>query len=75
MSRDYTPDAWPNATIRLYSPAGIDPSKRRIGIVVTFEPFFLNQNWLIREQLAKAEFPVGVVSFGEMEKLVLLRHL
>lgn len=50
----------------------IDTSKPRVGLVVTLEPFYLNQNWLIRERLEPAEFPVGVLSIGELESLVLL---
>lgn len=50
----------------------IDTTKPRVGIVVTLEPFYLNQNWLIRERLDQAEFPVGVLSIGELESLVLL---
>lgn len=50
----------------------IDSSKPRVGIIVTLEPFYLNQNWLIRERLEQAEFPVGVLAIGELESLVLL---
>ncbi|CAH0168661.1 hypothetical protein [Plantibacter cousiniae (nom. nud.)] len=52
--------------------AEIDTTKPRVGIVVTLEPFYLNQNWLIRERLDQAEFPLGVLSIGELETLVLL---
>ena len=51
----------------------IDSTKPRVGLVVTLEPFYLNQNWLIRDQLPEADFPVGVVSIGELEGLVLRR--
>lgn len=51
---------------------GLDISKPRVGLVVTLEPFYLNQNWLIRERLERAEIPVGVLSIGELERLVLL---
>lgn len=50
----------------------IDIAKPRVGIVVTLEPFYLNQNWLIRERLDQAELPTGVLSIGELEALVLL---
>ncbi len=51
----------------------IDASKPRVGIVVTLEPFYLNQNWLIRERMTdQAEYPIGVLSVGELEELVLL---
>ncbi len=52
---------------------GIDTSKPRVGIVVTLEPFYLNQNWLIRERMTdQAEYPIGVLSVGELEQLVLV---
>jgi len=51
---------------------GVDTTKRRIGIVVTLEPFYLNQNWLIWDQLPTREFPIGVISVGELEALVCL---
>ncbi len=50
----------------------IDATKARVGLVVTLEPFYLNQNWLMWDQLPKADFPVGVLSVGELESLVLL---
>ncbi|MEV7608684.1 hypothetical protein AB0N61_04290 [Microbacterium sp. NPDC089320] len=51
----------------------INTTKRRVGIVVTLEPFYLNQNWLIRERMTdQAEYPIGVLSVGELENLVLL---
>lgn len=50
----------------------IDTTKPRVGIVVTLEPFYLNQNWLIRERLDRADLPIGVLSIGELESLVLL---
>lgn len=50
----------------------IDPVKPRIGLVVTMEPFYINENWLVRERLNKADFPVGVISVGELESLVTL---
>ncbi|AMB58023.1 hypothetical protein [Microterricola viridarii] len=50
----------------------IDTTKRRVGIVVTLEPFYVDQNWLIRDQLAVSEFPVGAASIMEMEMLAML---
>lgn len=50
----------------------IDPGKPRVGLVVTMEPFYLNENWFVRERLIEAEFPVGVISAGELESLVTL---
>ncbi|MBD8102283.1 hypothetical protein [Plantibacter sp. CFBP 8775] len=51
----------------------IDTSKPRVGLVVTLEPFYLNQHWLIREHMTnQAEYPIGVLSVGELEELVLL---
>ena len=51
--------------------AEIDPTKPRVGLVVTLEPFYLNQNWLLWDHLQESDFPVGVVSIGELESLVL----
>lgn len=51
----------------------IDTTKPRVGVVVTLEPFYLNQNWLLWDQLPMPEFPVGVISVGELESLVCLR--
>jgi len=50
----------------------LDTRKPRVGLVVTLEPFYLNQNWPMWDQLPKADFPVGVLSIGELESLVLL---
>lgn len=50
----------------------IDPMKPRVGIVVTFEPFYVNQNWHMWEHLEPSSFPVGVASIGELESLVTL---
>lgn len=50
----------------------IDATKPRVGLIVTLEPFYLNENWLVRERLLAAELPIGVVSAGELESLVLL---
>ncbi|MET4581580.1 hypothetical protein ABIE21_001070 [Conyzicola nivalis] len=63
-----------NAHIELISALlpQLDISKPRVGIVITLEPFYLNQNWLIRERLKQADFPIGVISIGELEALVLL---
>ncbi len=51
---------------------GIDTKKRRVGIVVSLEPFYLNQNWLIWDKLPARDFPIGVLSVGELESLVCL---
>lgn len=50
----------------------LDPAKARVGLVVTLEPFYLNQNWMIWDFLPKADFPVGVISIAELEALVTL---
>lgn len=50
----------------------IDSAKPRVGLVITLEPFYVSENWLLQEQLAEAEFPVGVISIEELESLVLL---
>jgi len=50
----------------------IDATKPRVGLMVTLEPFYLNQNRFLREELPKAEFPIGVVSVSELESLVVL---
>jgi hypothetical protein len=52
--------------------AEIEPSKPRVGLVITLEPFYVDNNPFIRGQLLQAEFPVGVLSIGELERLVLL---
>lgn len=50
----------------------IDPTKRRVGLVVTLEPFYLNQNPFIWESLEKRNLPTGVLSVGELESLACL---
>lgn len=50
----------------------IDSSKPRVGLVVTLEPFYLSQNWLVWEHLEEGDIPIGVVSIAELENLVLL---
>lgn len=50
----------------------IDTTKPRVGSVVTLEPFYLNQNWLMWDQLPMPGFPVGVILVGELESLVCL---
>ncbi|MHA7277891.1 hypothetical protein ACX80O_15420 [Arthrobacter sp. Hz1] len=50
----------------------IDSRKPRFGLVVTLEPFYLGQNWVLAESLQKSDFPVGVVSIAELESLVML---
>jgi len=51
---------------------GVDPSKPRVGIVVTLEPFYVDQNWILAERLPPREFPIAVISVGELESLVTL---
>lgn len=50
----------------------IDPTKPRVGLVITLEPFYMDQNWPMRAQLPDADFPVGVLSIEEVESLVTL---
>lgn len=50
----------------------IDTSKPRVGLVVTLAPFYVNQNWVIWDYLPDADFPIGVLSVGELESLILL---
>ncbi|RKT33509.1 hypothetical protein DEU34_2108 [Microbacterium sp. AG1240] len=50
----------------------IDPGKRCVGLVITMEPLYINENWFVREGLIDAEFPIGVISAGELESLVTL---
>lgn len=50
----------------------IDTSKPRVGLVVTLAPFYVNQNWVIWDYLPDADFPIGVLSIGELESLILL---
>lgn len=50
----------------------LDPAKPRVGLVVTLEPFYVNQNWMMWDYLPKADLPISVVSIRELEQLVLL---
>ncbi len=50
----------------------IRTKKPRVGLVVTLEPFYLQQNWAIWDHLPVADFPIGIVSMGELESLILL---
>lgn len=50
----------------------IDTTKPRVGSVVTLEPYYLNQNWLMWDQLPMPKFPVGAISVGELASLVCL---
>lgn len=50
----------------------VDPTKPRVGIVVTLEPFYADQNWILAERLPQREMPIGVMSVGELESLVTL---
>lgn len=51
----------------------LDQTKPRVGLVVTLEPFYVNQNFAMWDKLPKSAFPVGVLSVGELEHLVRLR--
>lgn len=51
---------------------GVDRTKRRVGLVVTLEPFYLNQNPLIWDRLGVRDLPIGVISISELEFLVCL---
>ena len=48
----------------------LDPTKRRVGFVVTLEPFYVDQVPTLRDQLPKADFPVAVISSSDLEELV-----
>jgi len=48
----------------------IDANKPRVGLVVTLEPFYINNNPMLQKQLPAADIPVGVISIGELEALV-----
>lgn len=50
--------------------SALDPNKKRVGLVVTLGSFFVNNNPMLQEQLPSADFPVGVISIGELESLV-----
>lgn len=50
----------------------IDPAKPRVGIIVTLEPFYADQNWIVAERLPQRELPIAVMSVGELEALVTL---
>jgi hypothetical protein len=50
----------------------IDPTKPRFGIVVTLEPFYADQNWILAERLPPRDLPIAVMSVGELESLVTL---
>ncbi|QWF20506.1 hypothetical protein KM427_16130 [Nocardioides sp. LMS-CY] len=50
----------------------IDPRKPRVGIVVTMEPFYADQNWILAESLPARDFPIAVVSAEELESLATL---
>lgn len=50
----------------------LDASKPRVGLVVTLEPFYVTENWILAEQLPKSDIPVAVLSVGELESLVVL---
>lgn len=50
----------------------IDATKPRVGLVVTLEPFYLDQNWLVWDELPAPDVPLGVISISELESLVLL---
>jgi hypothetical protein len=50
----------------------IDATKPRVGLVVTLEPFYVTQNWILSEQLPKSDLPVAILSVGELEHLAVL---
>jgi hypothetical protein len=50
----------------------VDHTKRRVGLVVTLEPFYLNQNPFIWDRLGARDLPIGVISVSELESLVCL---
>jgi hypothetical protein len=50
----------------------LDASKPRVGLVVTLEPFYVTQNWILAEQLPQSDIPVAILSVGELEQLVVL---
>jgi len=50
----------------------IDRTKRRVGLVVTLEPFYLNQNRFVWDRLGARDLPIGVISISELESLVCL---
>lgn len=50
----------------------LDPTKPRIGIVVTLEPFYADQNWILADRLPQRDLPMSVLSVGELESLVTL---
>lgn len=50
----------------------VDTAKPRVGIVVTLEPFYVDQNWIAREGLPNASIPTAVASVEDIETLVTL---
>lgn len=50
----------------------VDPTKPRVGILVTLEPFYADQNWILAERLPPRDLPIAVMSVGELESLVTL---
>lgn len=50
----------------------LDVTKPRVGLIVTLEPFYFNQDIRARDGMLDADFPVGVASADELESLVLL---
>lgn len=50
----------------------IDASKPRVGLIVTLEPFYVTQNWILSEQLPTSKLSVAVLSVGELEHLAVL---
>lgn len=50
----------------------IDTTKPRVGLVVTLEPFYIDQNRLLADRLPTADLPVGVISVEDLEPLVTL---
>lgn len=50
----------------------VDPTKPRVGIVVTLEPFYADQNWILAERLPQRELPIAIMSVGALESLATL---
>lgn len=48
----------------------IDVEKPRVGLVITLEPFYINNNPFLQEELPVADVPVAIISVGELEMLV-----
>ena len=62
-----------NAEFRAIATAepALDASKRRFGMVVTLENFYLAHNPFLRSQVARADIPTAVVACLELEWIVM----